>query len=48
MNLLSILTGLAVWAAVSIVAGFAVGQILGFCAQSDRPVLSDHELKKAA
>lgn len=58
MNLQNILTGLAVWTAVSIVAGAGIGHVLAYCAQSDSPavatdrfqerVTSDSTLQEAA
>jgi hypothetical protein len=37
MNLPNILIFLAAWAAVSLVASFGIGHVLGYCAQSDSP-----------
>ena len=37
----TVLLGLALWGAVSVMAGLLMGRILGFCAQSDAHLLTD-------
>lgn len=46
MNLLNILTGLAVWTAVSIVARSGIGHVLSCFVHGDSPTIANNEFQE--